>query len=399
MEPSRRLLLVVGRFPWPARRGDQVRTVQVAGLLARRHRVTLLAPEPGEGRGEAVPADLPFRVRTYRVSRVAGAVGVGRAALRGLPLQGGLFHQPDLSRRLRELAPDADLALLQLVRLAAHAGDLGDTPFVVDLIDSLALNFARRARFDAPWRRPLLALEGRSLLRAERRLVSRAAAGLLVCERDRAWLAARLPPQVAPRLRVVPLQVAPRPVEGEGSGEGSLAPRLAFTGNLGYFPSVDAARWWVGEVWPALLRQRPELRLVLAGARPAPAVRRAARRPGVELLDSPPDLAPVLASAALALAPLRAGSGVPVKVLEAWAAGVPVVASRWAALGAGGRPGRDLLVAETAEEWREAVLRILDDPALARRLAAAGRSRLAAGHSPAAVAEALEAAIGSALDG
>ena len=37
--------------------------------------------------------------------------------------------------RLRELAPKHDLGILQLVRLAVHVDDFGDTPFVVDLID------------------------------------------------------------------------------------------------------------------------------------------------------------------------------------------------------------------------------------------------------------------------
>jgi hypothetical protein len=188
--------------------------------------------------------------------------------------------------------------------------------------------------------------------------------------------------------------------QGAANGEGEppaprdpAAPRLALTGNLGYFPTADAVSWWVRDVWPTLRCARPELRLTLAGARPAPAVRRAARAPGVELLASPPSLAPVLAAAAVAVAPLRAGSGVPLKVLEAWAAGVPVVASAWAAAGAAARPGFELLVAETPEEWREAVLRLLDDPGLAGRLVAGGRARLAAGHSADAVRRALYTAL------
>jgi glycosyltransferase involved in cell wall biosynthesis len=397
-----KILLAVSRWPWPPRRGDQMRALQVAGALAEEHRVTLLAPEPpaiaaedpGGEAAAAPPAGLPFRLETYAVRRRAAASGLLRAAVAGRPLQSGLFHQPHLAARLRELAPAADLAVLQLVRLATHAGDLGATPFVVDLVDSLALNFERRARFDLPWHRPLLALEARRLLAAETALLRRAAGGWLVSERDRAWLAARLPPPVAARLAVVPLQV-PQRVAG-ASGGPAAPPRLVLTGNLGYFPTADAAAWWVRDVWPALRAARPELGLTLAGARPAPAVRRAARAPGVELLDTPRSLDPILAAASVALAPLRAGSGVPVKVLEAWAAGVPVVATPWAAAGAAARPGFELLVAGNPDEWRESVLRLLDDPALAGRLAAAGRARLAAGHSAAALRSVLRTAIADA---
>jgi len=381
-----------------------MRALQIAGHLAAEREVTLLAPRPEAAAAAAAgppPADLPYQVETYRVSRGAAAAGVARAAVSGQPLQSGLFRQPELSRKLRALAPRADLAILQLSRLTPHVDDLGDTPFAVDLIDSLALNMERRALYDRLPLRPLLALEARRLLAAETALARRAAAVLLVCERDRAWLAGHLPEEVAARLHVVPLEVEPLRVEPSAETEAeagrAAAPdvqRLVFTGNLGYFVNVDAAVHWLADVWPALRQRWPALRVTLAGARPAPRVRRAvASSAGAELIDSPPDLAAVLAGAGAAVAPLRAGSGVPVKVLEAWAAGVPVIASRWAAAGAGARPGFDLLVAETAEEWCDAVGRLRADAALRHRLAAAGGARLQTEHSPAAVGAALRRAL------
>jgi hypothetical protein len=382
-----RVLLAVSRHPWPPRRGDQVRALQLARLLAAHHEVTLLAPA---GAGAGPPSGTPFRVETYRGGSRGAPAGVANALARGLPLQSGLFHHPHLGRRLRELAPRHDLVVLQLVRLAAHAGDLGSTPWAVDLVDSLSLNFTCRARFDRPWLAPWWRLEARRLLAAEGRLLAAARAGLLVGERDREWLARRLPAERAARLRVVPLVVTPPPA-GPSPGEGRAG--LALTGNLGYFVNADAVTWWLGRVWPLLAARRPELTVTVAGARPGRRVRRAARRPGVRLLASPPDLGAVLGSAAVALAPLRAGSGVPVKVLEAWAAEVPVVASPWAASGAGGCDGIDLLVADSPEGWCRAVLRLLDDPGLGRRLAAAGRARLAAEHTPQAAAEALQRAL------
>jgi len=403
-----------------------MRALQVATLLAEEHEVVLLVPEPGPAvpapgadAGPSVPPDLPFRVETYATRRRAIPGGVVRAALEGRPWQSGLFHQPDLSRRLAELAPGCDLAVLQLVRLAGHADDLGETPFLVDFIDSLSLNFERRARYETALRRPLFAAESRRLLAAEEELVRRSAGAMLVCDRDRAWLADRLPADAAGKLWTVPLGM-PVPADPDDEGAETAdptdtpdtepteptdptvpaagSPRLVLTGNLGYFPTVDGVRWWLDGVWPALRRDHPELRLTLAGARPARALRRAARArrdEGVELLDTPPSLEPVLASATAAIAPLRAGSGVPVKVLEAWAAGVPVVASRWTAAGAGARAGFELLVAESVEEWREAVRRLLEDPGLGPRLAEGGRLRLRQGHSEAAVRRALGRVLGS----
>jgi glycosyltransferase involved in cell wall biosynthesis len=458
-----RILLVTTRYPWPPRRGDQVRAAQMAELLSPEHRVTLLTPAPPAG-WPAPPGGL--EVETYRPASAAG-LGGGRAgtsasafsalralggAARGLPLQTGLFSSPDLGRRLRRLAPAADLVVLQLVRLAAHLDDAGATPVLVDLIDDLALNLARRAAFDRAWLRPVLALESRLLARAQLRLANRAAGVLLVCERDRRHLVDALPPALAARVATVglavegtvdaetmaaepaaaaarselagPPEVAPLPPSAApgqlasvgASGERrrlapppAAPPRLVFTGNLGYFVNADAIGWWLGTVWPALCARHPGLHLVVAGDRPAPATRRAVARAAVvvsrglpaagspagavELVESAPDLRRVLADATIALAPLRCGSGVPVKVLEAWAAGVPVVASPWAAAGTTGVPGEDLAVAESPHQWVEAILRLLGDPAERCRLAANGRHRLAADYSRSRVRGQLLAAL------
>lgn len=377
-----KILLAVSRYPWPSRRGDQLRAAQFVELLAPEHELTLLAPEPPAG---APRPPVACRLELYR--RAPGlrrGVAVARALVTGGPLQNGLFDHPDLAARLRKLAPRADLVILQLVRMASYLDELGETPVAVDLIDSLSLNMERRALYDAPWLGPALRLEARRLAKAERRLLAAARGGLVVCERDRRSLLGEPPSSlVAERLAVLPLAFPLRageepvvPLPGEPTADGGDV--LVMTGNLGYFPAVEGFGWWLRRVWPELHRRRPQLRVVLAGARPAASLRRLARAPGVELLDSPPDLATVLAGARVALAPLRCGSGQPLKILEAWQAGVPVVASPWAAAGTAARDGEDLVVAGEPAEWVAAVERLLDEPALARCLVLSARRRLAA---------------------
>jgi polysaccharide biosynthesis protein PslH len=380
-----KILLATSRYPWPPRRGDQMRAVQLLDLLSSEHEVTLLTPKPGPGQSPP-PADSRYNVELYRPAQgFSSLLGMGKALLENLPLQSGLFYQPDLGRKLRELAPRSDLAILQLVRLAVHLDDFGQVPLLVDLIDSLALNFAKRAEVDRPWLRPLLQFEARRLAQGERELAERAAGVILVCERDRQDLVSRLPVELAAlaaKIAVVHLWVP----EGSSQPAGKGEPVLAITGNLGYFVNVDAVIWWLEEVWPALRRIRPEIRVVVAGERPAARVRRAAKGAGVQLVESPADMGSILSRATLSLAPMRCGSGVPVKILEAWAAGIPVVATPWAAAGTSGREGEDFRIAgANPGEWVQAVQELLDDPLARQRLAENGRRRLAADYSREAV--------------
>jgi glycosyltransferase involved in cell wall biosynthesis len=383
-----KILLVTSRYPWPPRRGDQMRAIQMLDFLSDEHEVTLLTPEPELAASPAPPADAPYRVELYRpVGAKALLSGMAQVAAKRLPLQSGLFYQPDLGRKIRRLAPQMDLGILQLVRLALHAEDFGGTPFLLDLIDSLSLNFSLRADVDRLWLRPVLQLEARLLALAERRLAERSAGVIVVCERDRQALVNRLPPDLAAKVSVVRLavrerQFAPPLADERLFGPGEEGPVLAMTGNLGYFVNVDAVAWWLREIWPTLRQLRPDVRVVVAGERPSAALRRTAEKAGARLIASPRDMRSVLHQATLALAPMRCGSGVPIKVLEAWAVGVPVVATPWAVAGTSGRQGEDFrLVGQHPVEWVAAITELLDDPAARKRLAASGRRRLTADYS------------------
>jgi hypothetical protein len=366
------VLIATGRPPWPPWRGDQLRARQLVEALVPAHEVTLLAP-PGTDEPPLPPG---ARRETYRARPAAlAASAAAPGLLRGWPLQALPFRQPDLGRRLRELAPRHDLVVLQLVRLLPHLADAGGVDLVVDLIDCLSLNAATRAAVDRPWLRPILRLEWRRLARAEARMVAAARTAMVVCERDRAALAA-LVPGLAGRLLVAPVAVAAASGPG-GAPAQNDGPSVLLTGNLGYFPNRDGLRFFLGSVWPALRAAAPGTRLVVAGHRPPAGLARQLEALGGCLIEQPPDLRSLLGGATLAVAPLRCGSGVPLKVLDAWAAGAPVLATPFAAAGAGAEPERELLVASAPAEWVAQALRLLADADLRQRLVEGGRRRLA----------------------
>lgn len=88
-----------------------------------------------------------------------------------------------------------------------------------------------------------------------------------------------------------------------------------YFGNLNTPNNVDAVRWLVTQVLPALPSTR--FKLVLAGSRPGDEVRRlAAADDRIELLPDPADMAAVVRRARVLLNPVQAGSGVNLKSVE-----------------------------------------------------------------------------------
>lgn len=395
-----KILLVSTAWPWPTRKGYQVRLLQLASALARHHEVTLLVPR-GKGPWPPPPpvggAPPVCTVETFRLSRASAARGVGAAILAGRALESGLVVSEDLRRRLSELAPQFDRVVLQLVRLAGVADLLAGTPWVLDLVDSLSLNLERRAALDRIWMRPLLRFEARRLAADERRMIAASSAALLVSERDRRHLAAALPPHLAARLAVVPLALTPPSpspaVAAARAARTAGEAELAITGNLGYFPTARGIRWFLDQVWPEVARKYPRARLLVAGARPPRGLAHQVRRLGGRLVADPEDLPALLAGADLALAPLLAGSGTPIKLLEALAAGIPAVATAAAAEGLDPALARCVAIPEDAAAWVTTLHGLIANPVAARARAAVGVQLVRDLHDPERVASALEAVL------
>ena len=96
----------------------------------------------------------------------------------------------------------------------------------------------------------------------------------------------------------------------------------------------------------------------------------------VELFADVPDLTPYLNRTSVALNPVVSGSGVNIKLIDYLDAGLPLVSTSLATAGLPLEAGGDLEVHDDPQEFAAAVLRLVDDPTLAGRLARSGRRHL-----------------------
>jgi glycosyltransferase involved in cell wall biosynthesis len=147
------------------------------------------------------------------------------------------------------------------------------------------------------------------------------------------------------------------------------APALIFAGTLSHgTANVDAAIWLVDDVMPRVWRQRSDARLYIVGRSPAPPIV-ARRGPRVHVTGEVVSIVPYLRGSAAALVPLRWESGTRFKILEAFACGTPVVSTTLGAEGLAVAHGRHLLLADDADAFAGAILALLAEPSLGRRLA------------------------------
>ncbi len=145
---------------------------------------------------------------------------------------------------------------------------------------------------------------------------------------------------------------------------------IYFVGGYQHPPNIDAACWFVNDVWPLIHEQLPDMRFHLIGSK-APERVQALSGDGVVFHGFVESLDPFLSDCRLAVAPLRYGAGVKGKVNMSMAHGQPVVATPAAAEGMYAEHGKELLIAEDAEAFAREVVRLYQDEALWNRLSVA----------------------------
>lgn len=375
-----KILYVCHRFPYPPKRGGKIRPFNMISHLAKSHHVTVASlvrseEEAREGQG------IQQHCQTFLMERVGSSAAVLRMIARlptTVPSSMGYFHSPALANRIRRETPKGgyDLVFVHCSSVAQYVERIEGVPKILDFGDMDSqkwLDYAKVRRF------PLSAgyrIEGVKLEREERRLARRF---------DCCTCTTRAEKEVLDGYGVgVPTEWFPNGVDSEyfkPTNEPYDSDLLCFVGRMDYYPNQECMFDFCENVLPLIASRRPAVRLVIVGANPSSRVRRLTRIPGVVVTGSVPDVRPYVHKAAVNVAPLNIARGTQNKILESLAMGVPVVCSSLAARGVDAVPEEHLLTADSAEDYADRVLRLLESPEERQRLAEAGRARLLSHHN------------------
>ncbi len=375
------ILYVCHRFPFPPKRGGKIRPFNmIRHLSASGHRVTVCSLARSENEAEEGRGIAPY-CADFEVARVADPVQTLRMVAR-LPLPGpssmGYFYSPSLRQRVRRLLSEQkwDLIFVHCSSVAQYVEQVRDVPKILDFGDMDSQKWLEYANYK-PFPLSLgYRLEGNKVLAAEKRLAR--LFDLCTATTRAEW----------DTLEAYGTGVAtdwfPNGVDAEffcPTDQLHDPETLSFIGRMDYYPNQECMARFCQQTWPLLRSRRPGLKLLIIGADPSPAMRKLGDLPGITVTGSVPDVRPFVRQSALMVAPLNIARGTQNKILEAMAMGVPVVTSRIAAGGVDAEPVTHFLVADSAEEYSEAILRVLDNPAERQRLALAGRQRMLSNHA------------------
>ena len=136
---------------------------------------------------------------------------------------------------------------------------------------------------------------------------------------------------------------------------------ILYIGNISWEANMNGLKWFVDNVWPKIKQKEPDAVLNIVGSGKAENPFQSVE--GINMLGYVEDLNELYQTHRAFIVPLFEGSGIRIKILEAFNNGIPVVSTRLACDTIGAGHGDELYIADSADEFSQSVLNLLESDA------------------------------------
>jgi glycosyltransferase involved in cell wall biosynthesis len=365
------LLMITQVLPFPADAGPKIKTFNLLRYLSQYYSISLVSFVRSDNTAAHIAELKKYCREVHTVlmkrSKVKDVLALARSLPGKQPFLMVRDDVPEMRNLLRELTARKNFA-------AVHADQLNMGQYALPLSIPVKVldehnavwTIADRLRKGQknPLKKMVLRLESFKLRKYEQAICKKFEAVLAVSAEDETALG-------------LPCHIIPIGVDAEGIEPLKLTPdstNLVSLGTMFYPPNIEGALWFAREVFPLIQKERPEATYTIIGARPPEVVRQLTlQNPGIRVAGYVEDLRPVLQTSAGLVVPLLSGGGMRVKILDALALGLPIVSTGVGAEGIELEDGKNVLLADTPQEFAGACLKLLEPTEVGENLAQAGR--------------------------
>lgn len=356
----------------PVDTGGKIRSYNILRHLSRNHEVTLLSYYGGQRDSEyegEIQRELPGAQTIYTAAPdaqfIAQSLDYLSRLFQSAPFAVSKFTHAEVQRVVASWLSGNkfDVAVCDFLSASQNFPDHLATPTVLFQHNVESVLWRRMASTESnPVKRVAYRLEAQKMWRYERRALGKFHHVIAVSENDRQQM---LEMDSACDVSVVPTGVDTQKY-GVAPPASANPPRIVFTGSMDWEPNIDAVAYFCQEVFPMVRAEFPSAVFQIVGRNPHPRVQQLGSH-SVQVTGTVPSVADYLRDATVVVVPLRIGGGTRLKIYEAMAMGKAVVSTSIGAEGLDVKSGRDLILADDATTFAQAITLLLRDPVPRRR--------------------------------
>lgn len=370
-----RLLYITTKSPLPTNDGHSLRTYNLLRSVAAQHSVTLLSfvkfpveyDYQSELKAICSSVELLSLPENYSKSKLLGSAAVN--IFTSSPFVAHKYAAVNMRAAIsRHLAQqDFDLVHLDMLPLGGYM-DIIDRPVLLNAHNVESALLKRKAesfkKGPAKW---YFTGQAERLKRFEKMVVSKVNHVVACSDEDRTILKSIVP---SASVSVVPNGVDTNYYQPSDSQRVDNK-RIVFIGGMNWFPNKDAVVWFDDEIQDELLRLDSDVRLDVIGRNDGDIKLR--HHNSIMMHGFVDDVRTYLERAAVVIVPIRVGGGTRLKVLEAMSMGKAMVSTSIGVEGIRVEHDKNVLIADTPQDFAQAVNRLQNDTVLRERLGKAAR--------------------------
>jgi polysaccharide biosynthesis protein PslH len=369
-----KILQLVPRIPYPPDTGSKIDYLNFARMLSPQHKIILVGFAESKMPEEGIKFLKQFysQIETFPLPKDSVIKKIVLGLTSSVPYTMQKYYCQEMDNKLCEIVKkqQIDIVCIFQMHMANYDQCFANIPVVLRKhnIDAIIMK-----RFYLTEKRPHIRfyakLQWKKLIEYERHTCLRFRQCVMITPDDEKELKSLCP---GAKTSIIPcgIDVDKYPVKRKNMG---TTKRITFLGSMDWLPTEDAMLYFLQEIWPILIRKIPNLEFYMIGKLPSNRVLRLCKSPQIVVTGYVDSVLPYLEETDVFVVPLRIGSGMRIKILEALCMGIPIVSTAIGMEGIEAVPGKDLLVADTPEDFAKSVIHVMETPVVAGELSQRGR--------------------------
>ncbi len=389
-----KILFLSSRIPYPPDRGDKVRSLfilQTLAALGELSLVCLVQPDTDRASMEHLSSILP-EVHYIPHGKKRSFVNLLGNIIAKLPFQVAYYHNTQLSKLLSKLFAEKqyDVIYTHLIRMAPYVKHSGKAKVILDYTDCISMEYKRSLKHRNLLMKLFFSIEAQRTAAYEHAISHSFSENWVISPVDlkALHLDKHKKSVILPNMVDIPESLPGYNFKG----------KLIFCGNMSVAHNIVAAIAISTTIMPALISKFPNLRFVIVGASPVPAIQALDGKANTHVLGFVDDLYAELQSSDVFIAPMYFSAGIQNKVLEAMACAVPVITTPNVAESLGCRNAAELITASDNKEFVDRTIKLLEDQNLRQHVGETGRNYIESHFSRKAVTDLIKQRVNSLLD-
>jgi len=352
-----KIFYLTPRFPYPIDKGDKLRAFYQIKYLSKNHDIFLFSLD--ENLTNTVDGN-PIKnfcknIKVLPLPPYKIFFNLLKKVFSSIPFQTAFYYNSRIKKEIVKAIDDfnPDVIFCQLIRAAEFVIDIKNIPKIIDYVDIISKGLERRASKSNFLMKSLIKIEFNRVRNYEKKVFKQFDNSMIISKEDRNFL----PIEEKENVKVVPNGIDLEyfyPMESEKEYD------LFFSGNLNYPPNVDASIFIVKNILPLLLKKKPDIKILIAGASPNKKILSLVSK-NVIVKGWIDDIREYYKKAKIFIAPMQLGTGLQNKLLQAMAMKIPCVTSELTMKGLAEGAENVLLVAKSPLDYSELIIKLLED--------------------------------------